>query len=157
MIIGEDRQKIKRLVSGENRLSEFRSLYKTTLHSLESYGFSFEQPLKSYPNKLELNRLVSFNVKSEIIPQLLTNIPDYVCLLSVKDVHINNPIEAREFLSYLSPIERSQRLYTTVSSIVRKSSLYQTGLGVISAGPQRSLKYAFAKLGKMFASFKSAK
>ncbi|CAH8827793.1 unnamed protein product [Trichobilharzia szidati] len=155
MIIGEDRQKIKRLVYGDNRLGEFRSLYRNALNSLESYGFSIQTQSKSSLDERESSYcLVCSNENAEIILHLLTNIPDHICLLSVKDdIHsIDNPAKAREFLANLSHTERNQRLCNTVSSIVRWSSLYQTGLGLISAGPKRSLQYAFAKLAKMFSS-----
>nr|CAH8825295.1 unnamed protein product [Trichobilharzia regenti] len=159
MIIGEDRQKIKRLVYGDSRLGEFRSLYRNALNSLESYGFSIQTQSKSSPSERESSYcLVCSNENADIIPHLLTHIPDHICLLSVKDIHpIDNPTKARECLANLSYTERSQRLSNTVSSIVRWSSLYQTGLGLISAGPKRSLQYAFAKLTKMFSSLEGNK
>ncbi|CAH8471730.1 unnamed protein product [Schistosoma mattheei] len=64
----------------------------------------------------------------------------------------HNSNDARTFLSNLSHTDRNKRLQNTLSNIVRKSSLYQTGLGLVSAGPKRSLRYALAKLNKMFAS-----
>ncbi|TNN20548.1 Phosphatidate cytidylyltransferase [Schistosoma japonicum] len=152
MIIGEDRQKIQRLVSGKSRLSEFRSLYNDSFKSLQSYGFSLKSSSKSNLCDNELYCLQSFNKESESVFQLLKNIPNHICLLSVKDTYIYNPDDARTFLSNLSYTDRNQRLRGTVFNIVRKSSLYQTGLGLFSAGPRRSLRYALAKLSKMFAS-----
>ncbi|KAK4473687.1 hypothetical protein MN116_003035 [Schistosoma mekongi] len=152
MIIGEDRQKIQRLVSGKNRLSEFQSLYNDTFNLLQSYGFSLKSTSKSNLCKNELHCLQSFTEESKSVFQLLKNIPDHVCLLSVKDTYIPNPDDARTFLSDLSHTDRNQRLRDTVFNIVRKSSLHQTGLGLLTAGPRRSLRYALAKLSKMFAS-----
>uniref|UniRef100_A0A094ZKL6 Phosphatidate cytidylyltransferase, mitochondrial n=1 Tax=Schistosoma haematobium TaxID=6185 RepID=A0A094ZKL6_SCHHA len=152
MIIGEDRQKVRRLVSGESRLSEFRTLYNNTLDSLQLYGFSLKPSSKSNLCKNELHWFKPCNNESENIFQLLKNIPDHICLLSVQETWNHNPNDARTFLSNLSHTDRNKRLQNTLSNIVRKSSLYQTGLGLVSAGPKRSLRYALAKLNKMFAS-----
>ncbi|CAH8460682.1 unnamed protein product [Schistosoma turkestanicum] len=151
MIIGEDREKIRRLVSGESRLSEFRSLYTNTFNSLQQCGFSLKPSSNSNLGN-ELHWFKPSKNESENIFELLKNIPDHVCLLSAQEVCNDNPNDARTFLSSLSHTDRNQRLQNSVSNIVRRSSLYQTGLGLISAGPKRSLRYAFAKLNKMFAS-----
>ncbi|KAA3669990.1 mitochondrial translocator assembly and maintenance protein 41, partial [Paragonimus westermani] len=151
MIIGEDKKKVTRLVSGIDRLIRFRQLYANSLtHPSLSEFISF---LPVQTKGESTYRLYLLNPSSEqFVIRLLDNIPDHICANAVHGL-AGDHLTCKYVLARLDPAQRQERLRQAVTRIVRRSSLQQTGLGLFTAGPLRSMVYAGAKLRKMFSSW----
>uniref|UniRef100_A0A5K3FRK7 Phosphatidate cytidylyltransferase, mitochondrial n=1 Tax=Mesocestoides corti TaxID=53468 RepID=A0A5K3FRK7_MESCO len=147
LYFGEDRQKIKRLVTGEPRRRSFRDLYIPLLIS---------EPFKSM---LTVDIPADLNTDLRIYPlekdlsatQLLECIPSDLCQLAAG----SRSAAAQCLLAKMPKNERRLRLQNAAASIVRWASYRQTVLGLFSAGLSRSFVYSYAKFRKMLASLNS--
>lgn len=152
MLIGEDKHKIKRLVTAPKRLSEFRRLYADVLANPRwnnAWGFGSAADTSGvYNDGLHFSDVHI----SDLATLLLDALPDSFCLAATLEEETQHPVVARKVLKDMSSEERKKRLHTVAVEIVCISSLLQTGLGLYSAGPVRSVRYASAKLKKMLVS-----
>lgn len=153
MLVGEDKYKVSRLVTGADRLFRFRQLYKLTfthptLRNLVRlipatsdldgpYCLCFSQPLDS----------------TAVISRLLHNLPLRFCDEAVALGGISdNTLSSYDVLLRATVEQRRLWLRHCAARTVRRSSIKQTAFSVFTAGPARSFAYAKAKLRKMFAS-----
>ncbi|KAF5402706.1 Phosphatidate cytidylyltransferase mitochondrial [Paragonimus heterotremus] len=151
MIVGEDKIKVTRLVSGVDRLTRFRQLFADTFTHPSLSEFINFSPVQTKSESTYRLYLRSLNSEQFVI-KLLNNIPERICANAVHGL-TRNHLTCKSVLARLDPAQRQERLRQVVTSTVRRSSLQQTGLGLFTAGPWRSMVYAGAKLRKMFSSW----
>ncbi|GAA41126.1 MMP37-like protein mitochondrial [Clonorchis sinensis] len=150
MLVGEDKNKVDRIVTGQERLSRFQSLYSTTLAhpSLSKYVGLLPTDTTSLANEVHFSQPPD---SKDVVVSLLNNIPTNVCRRALPGRRFWN-CDPREVLAELSAVERQLRLRRTVRRIVMLSSVQQTVFSICTTGPVRSALYAKEKLRKMLAS-----
>lgn len=147
MIVGEDKNKVARLVTGSERVAKFRRLYQPCFSEPSLSKFlSFEQS-SSRTDEFVL-RIIPPRDDPTFIAALLHNLP-----ARLRTVIYRNKVAKNGQRSGQIPVGTIRDAVRRAAvRTVRRSSVQQTLLGFLSAGPGRSVKYALAKLQKMFAS-----
>ncbi|CAL8079838.1 unnamed protein product [Calicophoron daubneyi] len=152
MVVGEDRGKVARLVTGAERLARFRDLYSVCfMHPSLRDFISFCEVPHSKGGSYEL-RFLQPTASGDVVNALLENLPDSICTKAVQAYGVKDAKSARAVLTELDPKERLTRLTFTVRRVVRRASIQQTTFSIFTSGPGRTVSYAVAKLKKMFAS-----
>lgn len=155
MIVGEDKSKVSRLVTGADRLFRFRQLYTKTFTHPTLHDFIHLTPATSDldgPYRLCFSLPLDSTV---VVSRLLHNLPLRVCDEAIALGGVSgNKLSSYDMLLRATVEQRRLWLRRCVTRIVRRSSLKQTAFSMFTAGPTRSIAYAKAKLRKMFASWK---
>nr|BAX90101.1 mitohondrial matrix protein 37 [Echinococcus multilocularis] len=147
LYFGEDKRKIECLITGEPRRRGFRELY-LPLFTTSPFKSLFAVEV---PSDLKTDIRIFPQREGQIVRQLLECLPSELCQLAVCE----DSASARHRLTEMTTKERRMRLQHASASIVRRSSYWQTALGLFSAGLSRSVVYSFAKFRKMLASLRS--
>nr|CDS27571.1 MMP37 protein mitochondrial [Hymenolepis microstoma] len=145
LYFGEDKKKIKRIITGEPRRRRFRELY-LPIFSSEPFSSLFTLEV---PCDLKSDLRIHSEKKGAIVEELLDCLPTSICQLAAQEFSSGS---SRHKLARMSHEERRKRLLDSAASIVRWASYRQTVLGLFSAGLSRSAIYSFAKFRKMLAS-----
>ncbi|VDP79277.1 unnamed protein product [Echinostoma caproni] len=150
MIVGEDRNKVTRLVTGLERVTRFRQLYAPCFSDPSIREFVSFKPLTEAETKDQFAlHIIPPRNDPSLIERLLNNLPERLRSIAVQSKS-NTKGQWSIHMPTMNTVQT--KVKRAVEGTVRRSSIQQTALGVISAGPVRSVLYAAAKLRKMFAS-----
>ncbi|TPP66028.1 Phosphatidate cytidylyltransferase mitochondrial [Fasciola gigantica] len=147
MIVGEDKDKIARLVTGPERVAKFRELYQSCLSDPSLSKFVSFEPSNKQSDRFVLH-IIPPRDDPTFVAALLNNLPT-----RLRNAIFRNKITAGDQCTGQIPVETIRAsVRRVIVRTVRRSSVQQTVLGFLSAGPTRSVVYAAAKLRKMLAS-----
>jgi len=118
----EDQQKVNKIFEGS--YDNLKALYESRINEMAGLEYNFE------------NGRIDIDTSAPVITKQVENLPSALYPLRIAD------------LAPYDHISLKQYLLPRMEEIVRSSSTSQTTVNAITAGPSKSIRYAYAKLKK---------